>query len=179
MSEPLDALRRDPTPVSPDPEFANRLRGRLERALSLPEGVVVSEMPTSKAELSAPPAAIPYLAVEGAREAISWYVDVLGAVVEGDPIVMPDGRIGHSELHMGDAVIFLSDAHPEIGVVAPTLGAASVSLMLAVDDADAVLARVEESGGHRDREPYNGYGQRNAWMIDPFGHRWGLHSPLR
>ena len=36
----------------------------------------------------------PYLAVRDAREAISWYVEHLGAEVVYDPIVMPDGRIG-------------------------------------------------------------------------------------
>ena len=34
----------------------------------------------------------PYLCVADARAAIDWYVDVLGAVVTYEPIVMPDGR---------------------------------------------------------------------------------------
>lgn len=125
-------------------------------------------------------AMVPYLAVDDAREAIAWYLDVLGAELAYDPIVMPDGRVGHSELHIGAAVIYLSDAHPELGVVAPTAGAAAVSLMLLVGDADAMLARVEDSGGYRDhdRAPYDAYGERRAWVVDPFGHRWGLHSPL-
>ncbi len=123
-------------------------------------------------------ALVPYLAVEDARAAITWYGDVLGARLEGDPIVMPDGRIGHSELRVGDAMIYLSDAHPELGVVAPVPGAVSVSLVLAVDDTDAVLARLEAAGGHRDREPEDGRGERSVWVIDPFGHRWLLYSPL-
>jgi uncharacterized glyoxalase superfamily protein PhnB len=24
---------------------------------------------------------------------------------------------------------------------------------------------------------YDGYGERNAWFADPFGHRWGISSP--
>lgn len=121
---------------------------------------------------------VPYLAVEGAGAAITWYGDVLGARLEGDPIVMADGRIGHSELRIGGSVIYLSDAHPELGVVSPTPGAVSVSLVLAVDDTDAVLARLEAAGGHRDREPDDARGERNVWVIDPFGHRWLLHSTL-
>ena len=31
------------------------------------------------------PAAVPYLAVRGSRDAIDWYGTVFGAVVEGDP----------------------------------------------------------------------------------------------
>ena len=34
------------------------------------------------------------------------------------------------------------------------------------------------AGATADRPPYDAYGQRNAWIVDPFGHRWGLHSPL-
>ncbi len=180
MSDPLEVLRSNPSPVAPDPMFAQRLRARLDRALRLPEGVPMSDPTTTETELPTLPAAIPYLAVHDAREAIDWYVAVFGATVEVEPIVMPDGRVGHSELRVGRAVLYLSDAHPELGVVAPTPGAASISLMLLVDDTDAVLARVERSGGHRDhdRAPYDGHGERNAWIIDPFGHRWGLHSPL-
>ena len=36
----------------------------------------------------------PYLCVTDSRAAIQWYVDVLGAEVAYDPIVMPDGRVG-------------------------------------------------------------------------------------
>ena len=63
-------------------------------------------------------------------------------------------------------------------MVAPTPGASSVSLVLDVADADATLARVLEGGGRADREPYEGYGHRNAWVVDPFGHRWLLQSPV-
>ncbi len=37
----------------------------------------------------------PYLCVADARAAIDWYVDVLGATVTYEPVVMPDGRVGH------------------------------------------------------------------------------------
>ncbi len=124
------------------------------------------------------PAVIPYLSVHDARAAIAWYEEVLGARLIGDPIVMPDDRIGHSEISVGTGVFYLSDAHPEIGVVAPTPGQTTVSLVISVDDADRVLAAAEAAGGRRDREPYEGYGHRNAWMVDPFGHRWLLSSPL-
>lgn len=124
------------------------------------------------------PAAVPYLAVADARRAIDWYTEVFGAEVQGEPIVMPDDRIGHAELEIAGGLIYLSDAHPEIGVTAPRAGESSVSLMLPVPDADLVRARAMAAGASGDRPPYDGYGQRNAWIVDPFGHRWGLHSPL-
>lgn len=173
-------------PVAPDPAFAARLRSMVERGLRLPRGARMSEITDIPDDLSAEPdpqhaprpAAIPYLSVQGAREAIAWYERVFDARLVGDPIVMPDDRIGHSELAIGNGVVYLSDAHPEIGVVAPVPGQTTVSLVLHVDDADRVLAVFEAEGGRRDREPYDGYGQRNVWVVDPFGHRWLLSSPL-
>jgi uncharacterized glyoxalase superfamily protein PhnB len=165
-------------PVSPAPAFAERLHLRIERAVRLPRGVTMSDLTDLDHQEAPRPAAIPYLSVQGAREAIAWYERVFGARLVGDPIVMPDDRIGHSELAIGDGVVYLSDAHPEIGVVAPVPGQTTVSLVLHVDDADRMLAVFEAEGGRRDREPYDGYGQRNVWVVDPFGHRWLLSSPL-
>jgi predicted enzyme related to lactoylglutathione lyase len=168
--------------VDPDPAFAAALRTRIERSLNLPRGVIVSDrstLPEQSEEAAEPvPAAVPYLAVSGARDAIDWYVDVLGARLVDEPIVMPDGRIGHATLELSGGVLYLSEEHPELGVVAPSPGATSVSLMLNVPDADATLAKVVEGGGRSDREPYDGYGHRNAWIIDPFGHRWCLQGPI-
>jgi uncharacterized glyoxalase superfamily protein PhnB len=123
-------------------------------------------------------AAVPYLAVSDAQRAIAWYVDVFGARVVGEPIVMPDGRIGHAELQVASGTLYLADEFPDIGHVAPRTGERSVSLMLAVDDADAVRARAVRAGASGDREPYDAYGTRNAWILDPFGHSWGLNSPV-
>ena len=93
---------------------------------------------TAIAELSEPapaaglprPAALPYLTVANAREAIAWYVDALGAVVVGEPFVMADGRIGHAELALSGGVLYLADEYPEIGLRGPAPQANSVSLML-------------------------------------------------
>ncbi len=182
MPDPFGELRVPDSPVAPDPAFAARLRARLERALALPKGVrpmTTTTTPTAPTTTTrARGAAVPYLAVSDARRAIDWYADILGATVVGEPIVMPGGRIGHAELALSDGVIYLADENPEIGVVAPEAGAASVSLMLDVDDADSARARALAAGATGDREPYDGYGSRNAWIIDPFGHRWGLQSPL-
>lgn len=176
MADPLDALRAPATPAAPDPAFTAHLRARLERALALPRGVAVSTV--TEAETTTVPAAIPYLAVRDARRAIDWYVEVLGAVVHGEPIVMPDGHIGHAELGIGGGVLYLSDEAPDLGAVAPSPGGSPVALVLDVADADATRARALAAGASGERTPYDGYGHRNAWIFDPFGHRWLLQSPL-
>lgn len=191
--DPLTVLSGNDQPVSPDPAFAARLRARLESALTLPErteGVDMSGTDTAIAELndpaatpapprpaepdSRPAAAIPYLAVPDARAAIAWYIEALGAVQIGEPVVMDDGRIGHAELELGGGVLYLADEYPELGLKAPAPQANSVSLMLTVPDTDAVLERARNLGALVQREPYESYGTRNAAIIDPSGHRWML-----
>lgn len=189
--DPLDVLRDGDLPVAPDPEFAARLRTRLESALTLPpgtEGVDMSGTDTAIAELTetdapaAPtvprPAALPYLTVARAREAIDWYVDAFGATVVGDPIVMDDGRIGHAELAIGGGILYLADEYPEIGLKAPAAQSVSVSLMLPVTDTDAVLERARAAGAEVQREAYESHGSRGAAVVDPFGHRWMLSGPV-
>lgn len=186
MTDPFTRLRRVTPAVAPDPQFAAALRTRLARALALPPGVVMTTDPTETIAAAAGPeepapslgAAIPYIAVRDARAAIDWYVDVLGLQLAGAPIVMPDGSIGHAELRRGGGALYLADEAPELGVTAPEPRRSAVSLMLAVDDADATRAAALAAGGTSVRDPYDGYGHRNAWIVDPFGHRWGLNSPL-
>jgi predicted enzyme related to lactoylglutathione lyase len=185
VAEPFESafqsLREPVRPVDPDPDFARSLRARMERALQLPRGVAVTattDRPTTAVPAVAPGGAIPYLAVRGAREALTWYVDQLGAQVQGHPVVMPDGRIGHAELALGGGAIYLADEYPEIGVVAPAPDAAPVSLVLQVPDVDETLADVRAAGARVLREPYEGYGHRGATIVDPFGHRWMLQTPL-
>jgi predicted enzyme related to lactoylglutathione lyase len=180
VTDPLNVLREPDGPVAPDPAFASRLRARLERALDLPRGVSVSVGLSADPVAAVAPtgAAIPYLAVSDARSAIDWYVEVLGAALEGDPIVMPDGRIGHAELALAGGKIYLADEYPEIGVVAPAPNGASVSLVLNVSDVDARVAAATARAGRLAKEVSEAYGSRNATIVDPFGHRWMLQQPL-
>lgn len=186
--DPLTVLHGADLPVQPDPAFAARLRARLESAVSLPNrtrGVDMSGTDTAIAELTeptvepgiaAPPrsAALPYLAVRNARDAIAWYAEAFGATLVGEMYEMDDGRIGHAELRIGDGVLYLADEYPEIGLKAPAPQEVSVSLMLHVADTDASLERARQRGATVQREPYENYGARNATIIDPFGHRWML-----
>ncbi|MDR3659118.1 MAG: VOC family protein [Mycobacterium sp.] len=184
--DPLDVLTGTELPIQPDPAFAARLRARLQAAVGLPKGVVMSGTDAAIAELKQPgpviesprPAALPYLAVADARAAVAWYVDALGAVVVGEPIVMDDGRVGHAELALAGGVLYLADEFPEIGLKAPAPQSVSVSLMLAVADTDAALAQARSRGAQVQREPYEAHGSRTAVVIDPFGHRWMLTGPV-
>lgn len=129
------------------------------------------------------PGALPYLTVRGAAAASAWYGRVFGARPLGEPIVVDDGRVGHAELEFGSGEaagpVYLADEFPELGLLAPAAGVASVSMVLPVADTDVVLARAAQAGGRIERWTYESHGQRNATLVDPFGHRWLLAAPLR
>ncbi|HZP29781.1 MAG TPA: VOC family protein [Acidimicrobiia bacterium] len=182
MPDPFERLRTPITPIDPDPEFAARLRARVERALTLPKGVPVSTVELHPEPVTIVPrvtgAAVPYLAVADGRRALDWYVDVLGARRRGEPIVMDDGRIGHAELELAGGVVYLAEPFPEIGHAAPRPGGTPVSLVLEVADVDRTVAAAVAAGAELTRPVGEGHGSRNATIVDPFGHRWMLQTPL-
>jgi predicted enzyme related to lactoylglutathione lyase len=180
MTDPFDALREPVVPTDPDPDFAASLRARIERALALPRGVTVSAAVTEQTRIAPQGAAIPYLAVAvgSGRQALDWYVDVLGARLAGEPIIMEDGRVGHAELEVSGGTLYLAEEFPEIGVVAPSAAGTPVSLSLRVPDVADTMRRAISRGGTMPRPMYDDYGSRNITIVDPFGHRWLLHTPL-
>ena len=115
----------------------------------------------------------PYLIVRGAADAIEFYKKAFGAV-ELFRMPAPGGKIGHAEIKVGDSPIMLADEHPEIGYNGPqSLGGSPVSLMIYVDDVDAVFNRAVEAGAVVKEAPQDKfYGDRMGTLTDPYGHRW-------
>jgi PhnB protein len=122
-------------------------------------------------------AVTPYICVSDSRAAIDWYGEVFQATVSGKPYVMDDGRIGHVELKIGDALLMMADPFPEVNVEPPDPSTGSaVSLHLEVADCDAVAAAAVRHGARLDREPESTSHGRSATFRDPFGHRWIVNS---
>lgn len=122
--------------------------------------------------------ATPYLAVRGAAEAIAFYQRAFGAV-EAFRITDPDGRIGHAEIRIGNAPIFISDEYPEIDVHAPkTSGDSPVMIVLEVQNADEVFHQALLAGAVEVRplQTAPDHSMRNGKLNDPFGHRWMILS---
>jgi PhnB protein len=119
------------------------------------------------------PQVIPYLTVEGAGAAIDFYLSVFGAR-ERVRMPGPDGKVGHAELELGDSVIMLADASPDMGNRTPqSLGGTPVTMMVYVDDVDAVFERAIKAGATEDRKVEDQvYGDRAGQIVDPFGHKW-------
>jgi len=119
------------------------------------------------------PQVIPYLSVDGASAAIDFYMTVFGAK-ERVRMPGPEGKIGHAELEIGDSLLMLADAFPEMGGRTPrSLGGTPVTVMVYVDDVDVVFERAINAGATEERKVENQfYGDRAGEFVDPFGHKW-------
>ena len=121
----------------------------------------------------------PYLIINGAAKAIEYYEKVFNAQLIMQ-MPLPDGGIAHAEIKIGDSHIMLSDMCPEVHFKSPDeLGGTPVSLMLYVEDVDAVFANAVALGGKEIRPVHDQfYGDRAGTLQDPFGHVWtiGTHK---
>jgi uncharacterized glyoxalase superfamily protein PhnB len=168
--DPFEAMRLDDGPVAPRPGLAAELRARLAAALA--EGD--PEMTTTLAPAPTSVTATPYLTVRGGVAALDFYRDAFGAV-EDHRMLDDQGRVGHAAFAIGSAEFYLSDEHPEIGVLGPeSLGGATCAFSLNVPDVDATYERAVAHGATPGRPPADEFYGRAAWVTDPFGHRWNL-----
>jgi PhnB protein len=121
------------------------------------------------------PRVTPYLHVSGADAAIEFYKNVLGAE-ERMRMPAPEGKVGHAELEVGDAVIMLADEFPDMDVRGPkSIGGTPVTLHVYVDDVDAAVEAALAAGATSVRPVENQfYGDRTGQFEDPFGHRWSV-----
>ncbi|OAM91279.1 VOC family protein [Termitidicoccus mucosus] len=117
----------------------------------------------------------PYLTLKNAAEGIAFYKQVFGAK-ELLRFAAKDGTVGHAEIQVGDSRIMLSDEFSDYGALGPkTLGGTPVSLMVYVEDADALFDRAVAAGA-KVLMPMTDefYGDRCGKVEDPFGHKWML-----
>jgi PhnB protein len=119
------------------------------------------------------PRVTPYLVVDGAAAAIDFYTKVFGAK-ERMRMPAPGDKIGHAEIEIGNSMVMLADANPQMGHKSPkALGGSPVSLLVYVENADDTVKRATASGGKVVRPVENQfYGDRMGGVEDPFGHLW-------
>ncbi|MEY2927984.1 MAG: hypothetical protein RL367_2461 [Pseudomonadota bacterium] len=122
----------------------------------------------------------PYICVADAASAIEFYKQAFGATEKFRLTDPADGRIGHAEIVIGGSVMMISDEYPDFGAVGPeTLGGSPVKFHLGVDNADAAFARAIAAGATELRPLTDEFhGNRQAMVLDPFGHSWTVSSPI-
>jgi PhnB protein len=117
----------------------------------------------------------PYLALRDAAKAIAFYKEALGAT-ELYRLPMPNGKLGHAEMQIGNSRVMMSDEAPEWGnKSAKSLGGTPIGLCVYTDDVDALAERFLKAGGKVVRPVENQfYGDRSGTFEDPEGYKWTL-----
>jgi PhnB protein len=122
----------------------------------------------------------PYLYFKNAADAIAFYAKAFGAT---ERMRMPDqkGRIMHAEINLGDSCIMMADENADMGAYSPEhYGGAPMSLVLYVEDCDAVYKKALAAGAKSLREPADQfYGDRTAGLADPFGFHWYIGTHIK
>jgi uncharacterized protein len=174
MSDPFEALRRPIRPTDPDPVFAARLRRRVERSLSLPKGVIVSDLTQQSgpaAAVTSPwagpadrirPGDIGYVSlwVPDVERASAFFSAVLGWRYQ-------PGSSGSNRMVEGTAI-----SHGLAG------GFERPNLLLCfmVDDIGSALTRVQRAGGRAEAPTSAPYGLI-ANCVDDDGTAFALFQP--
>ncbi len=122
----------------------------------------------------------PHLVCDGAAAAIDFYKAAFGAV-EAMRMPMPDGRLMHAMLHIGDSALMLVDEMPQMGALGPkALKGSPVTIHLMVPDVDATMARAAAAGATITMPAQNMFwGDRYGQLRDPFGHHWSVATHLQ
>lgn len=121
------------------------------------------------------PRVTPYLAIDGAAQALDFYKKAFGAT-ERMRMDAPGGKIGHAEIEIEGGLIMLADPFPDMDFRSPqTLGGSPVTIHIYVKDVDAFCARAAEAGATITRAVADQfYGDRSGQLKDPFGHAWSI-----
>jgi len=117
----------------------------------------------------------PYLTIEGAAEALEWYKKAFGAK-ELDRQPMPDGKIMHARVKIGDSIVMMSDWMQGAPTKAPkSIGATTVTLHVYSKNVDKLWQQAVDSGAKALMPLDNQFwGERYGQLQDPFGHIWSI-----
>lgn len=118
-----------------------------------------------------------HIMISPCREAIEFYTKAFGAE-ELMVLPMPDGKIMHAALRIGDSIMMLND--PMMGGKGPKdLGGTNATCHLYVEDADAVYNRAVELGATVMMPIEDAFwGDRYGMIVDPFGQSWAIATQL-
>lgn len=106
----------------------------------------------------------PYFVVKSVHSLIDFLTTAFGAEVMRK-LQVPDGRIAHAEIKIGDSLIMAGEREP----------AMKLNTHIYVKDVDATYERCLKAGGKSLSAPVNHpYGDRGAGVEDPQGNIWWI-----
>jgi PhnB protein len=117
----------------------------------------------------------PYLTCNDTGKAIEFYTRAFDAK-EIMRMPMPNGKIGHAEIRVGDSVIMLADEMPGSECRSPqSLGGTTSGIFLYVKDVDTAYQKAVSAGAKATMPPQDMFwGDRFGRLTDPFGHSWSM-----
>ena len=135
----------------------------------------VAAAASPKWKMAGAPQLIPYLVVRDCARALEFYKTAFGAT-EVQRMPLPDGKILHAQLQIGDSAIFFSDEDLTRGNKSPhALGGTAGSVMIYFPNVDEVFQRAVQAGATMKAPLMDMFwGDRWGLIEDPFGHAWQL-----
>ncbi len=120
-------------------------------------------------------AVTPYLAIAGAAQALEFYKKAFGAK-ELTRQPLPDGKLMHASMKIGDSVILMADEFPGGNLRAPaSVGTTTFMLHIYSKDVDKLWAQALAAGAKVAMPLDNMFwGERYGQLVDPFGHLWTI-----
>lgn len=107
----------------------------------------------------------PFFHVRGAREFIAFLGNAFGGTT-AHITDMPGREVAHAAVRIGDSLIELGEAHGDSQPM-------PAAIHLFVDDVDSVYERALRAGAKSVEPPADKpYGERGAFVIDPFENQW-------
>ena len=116
----------------------------------------------------------PHHVINGAAKAIDFYKDAFGAKKLG-VVTLPDGKILHARIKIGDSILMMSDQFPENTASPTSPGSSTVTMHVYPKNVDKLWERAVGAGAKIVMPIDNQFwGERYGKLLDPFGHSWSL-----
>jgi len=121
----------------------------------------------------------PHLVVRNAEQALEFYKNAFGAEVL-HVAHMPDGKVMHASLRIGDSMLMLNDEFPDYGTLSPlSTGGSAVTIHIYTENVDAAFNRAVSAGAQVKMPLADQFWGDRYGVVDPFGHKWSLGAHIK
>lgn len=122
----------------------------------------------------------PHITVRDAPGAIEFYKKALNAQVL-NRADLPNGKVMHATLKIGDSIVMLNDEFPEWGgPLAPRGDVTGFAIHVYVDDVDKLYAQAVAAGAKAKMPLMDQFwGDRYGHVVDPYGFMWSMATHVR
>ncbi len=122
----------------------------------------------------------PHLVIKGASQALEFYKKAFSAK-ELEKAPLPDGKLMHASIKIGDSVVMMADEFPGSNMKAPdSAGTTTVALHIYTKNVDKLWQQALDAGAKIAMPLENQFwGERFGQLLDPFGHQWSMSQRIK